>query len=123
MVSSSWADNEVMRHLDYRRECTELDRDKLNFLEIEFNLVVVKVKIFEIADSSSSADLFLNVLLDWGNVHEPKVIRVAKELKGVDGSSGSGCEGSSSVPIEKLFSSIFFKDAEVSNKLFVSEFV
>jgi hypothetical protein len=49
--------------------------------------------------------------------------RAAKELKGVDGSSGLGCKGFSGVPIEKLFSCVFFKNAEVSNKLFVSKFI
>jgi hypothetical protein len=100
-----------------------LNCDKLNFLEVEFNLVVVKVEIFKIADSLSGMDLFFNVLLDWGNVHKPKVIRVAKQLKGIDRSGGSGCEGFSGVPIEKLFPSIFLKDAKISNKLFISKFV
>jgi hypothetical protein len=55
-----------------------LDRDKPDFLEIEFDLVVVEVKIFKIADSSSGADLFFDVLLDRGDVREPEVIGVAE---------------------------------------------
>jgi hypothetical protein len=44
-------------------------------------------------------------------------------LKEVDRSGGSGCKGASGVPIKELFSCIFFKDAEVSDELFVSKFI
>ena len=80
MVSSSWADNKVVRHLDYRWECAKLDCDELDFFEIEFNSVIVKVEVFEIVDSLSSVDLFLDILLDWGNVCKPKVIRACYVL-------------------------------------------
>jgi hypothetical protein len=45
MVGSSWANDKVVWRLDDWRESTKLDRDKLDFLEIEFNSVVVKIKI------------------------------------------------------------------------------
>jgi hypothetical protein len=78
MVSSSWTDDKAVRCLDYWQEHAELDCDKPNFLEIEFNSVIVKVEIFKIVDSLSGMDLFLDKLLDWGDVHEPKVIGVAE---------------------------------------------
>ena len=78
MVSSSWTDDKAVRCLDYWREHAKLDCDKPNFLEIEFNSVIVKVKIFKVADSSSSTDLFFDVLLNWGDVHEPEVIGMAE---------------------------------------------
>jgi hypothetical protein len=74
VVSPSRANDKAVRHLDERWKHAELDCNELNFFEIEFNLVVVEVKIFKIADSLSSVDLFFNVLLDQGDVHEPKVI-------------------------------------------------
>jgi hypothetical protein len=64
MVSSSWADNEAVWHLDYWWECAKLDCVKPNFLEVEFDSVIVKVEIFEIADSLSSMDLFFDILLN-----------------------------------------------------------
>jgi hypothetical protein len=78
MVSSSWANYQAVWRLYDRQEHAELDCDESNFFEIEFDSVVVKVKIFKVADSSSSADLFLDVLLNWGNVCEPEVIRAAE---------------------------------------------
>ena len=78
MVSSFWADNKAVWHLDYWQKCAELDCDKPNFLEVEFNSVIVEVEIFKIMDSSSSTDLFLDILLDWGDVCKPEVIGAAK---------------------------------------------
>jgi hypothetical protein len=78
MVSPSWADDKVVWCLDYRWEHAKLDCDKLDFFEIEFNLVVVQVEVLEIVDSSSGVDLFLNILLDRGDMCEPKVIGVAE---------------------------------------------
>jgi hypothetical protein len=40
-VSSSQANNEAMWRLDYWREHAELDCDKLDFLEAEFDSIVV----------------------------------------------------------------------------------
>ena len=78
MVSSSWTNDESVWGLYNWRERAELDCDEPDFLEVEFDLIVVKVKIFEIADSLSGADLFFDVLLDRGDVREPKVIRAAE---------------------------------------------
>jgi hypothetical protein len=78
MMGSSWANNKAVWHLDYWREHAELDRDKSDFLEIEFDLVVVEIKIFQVTDSSSGADLFFDILLNWGNMHEPEVIGAAE---------------------------------------------
>jgi hypothetical protein len=64
MVSSSWTNDKAMWRLYDWREHAELDCDEPNFLEVEFDLVIVKVKVFEIADSLSGADLFFDVLLD-----------------------------------------------------------
>jgi hypothetical protein len=78
MVSSSWANDKAVWRLDNRQERAELDCDEPNFLEVEFNSVVVKIKIFEVADSLSGTDLFFDVLLDRGDVHEPEVIGAAE---------------------------------------------
>jgi hypothetical protein len=78
MMGSSWANNKAVWHLDYWRERAKLDRDKSDFLEIEFDLVVVKIKIFKVMDSLSSTDLFFDILLNWGNMRESEVIRVAE---------------------------------------------
>jgi hypothetical protein len=78
MVSPSWANDKAVWHLDDWQERAELDCDEPNFLEVEFNLVVVKVKVFKVADSSSSANLFFDELLDRGNVRKPEVIGAAK---------------------------------------------
>jgi hypothetical protein len=78
MMGSSRANNKAVWRLDEWRESTELDRDEPNFLEVEFDSIVVKVKIFKVADSSSGADLFLDILLDRGDVHEPEMIGVAE---------------------------------------------
>ena len=78
MVSSSWTNDKAVWRLDDWRERAKLDRDKPDFFEVEFNSVVVKVKIFKIADSSSGADLFFNILLNRGNVREPEVVRAAE---------------------------------------------
>jgi hypothetical protein len=74
MVSSSWTNDKVVWCLDDWQKRAKLDGDEPNFLKVEFDSVVVKVKVFKIADSSSSADLFLDVLLDRGNVCEPEVV-------------------------------------------------
>jgi hypothetical protein len=74
VVSPFQANDKAVQCLDEQQKHAKLDCDKPNFFEIEFDLVVVKVKIFKIVDSLSSVDLFFNVLLDWGDVHEPKVI-------------------------------------------------
>jgi hypothetical protein len=52
--------------------------DKLDFLEIKFNSVVVEIEIFEVADSSFGMDLFFYVLLNRGNMREPEMIRTAE---------------------------------------------
>ena len=78
MMSSSWTNDKSVWGLYNWRECAELDCDEPNFLEVEFDSVVVKIKIFEVVDSSSGADLFFDVLLDWGDVREPEMIGVAK---------------------------------------------
>jgi hypothetical protein len=78
MVSSSWANDKAVWHLDYWWKCAELDCDKLNFLEIKFDLVVVEVEIFKIVDSSASADLFFDILLNWGDMCEPEVVGMTK---------------------------------------------
>ena len=78
MVSPSWANNKTVWCLDEWRKRAELDCDEPNFLEVEFNSVVVKIKIFEVADSLSGTDLFFDVLLDRGDVHEPEVIGAAE---------------------------------------------
>jgi hypothetical protein len=78
MVSSSWANDKVVWHLDDQQERAELDCDEPNFLEVEFDSVVVEIKVFKIADSSSGADLFFDVLLNRGNMHEPEVVRAAE---------------------------------------------
>ena len=64
--------------MDDWRECAKLDCDEPDFLEVEFDLVVVRIKVFEVADSLSGADLFLNILLNRGNMREPEVIRMAE---------------------------------------------
>jgi hypothetical protein len=74
MVSSSWANDKAVWCLDDWRERAELDRDEPNFFEVDLNSVVVKVEVLQIADSSSGADLFLDELLDQGNVRKPEVI-------------------------------------------------
>jgi len=78
MVSSSWTNDKAVWRLDDWRERAKLDRDKPDFFEVEFDSVVVKVKIFKISDSSSGTDLFFDVLLDRGDVREPKVIGAAE---------------------------------------------
>ena len=78
MVSSSWANDKVVWHLDDRRERAELDCDEPNFLEVEFDSVVVEIKVFKVVDSLSSTDLFFDILLNWGNMHKPEVIRAAE---------------------------------------------
>jgi hypothetical protein len=78
MVSSSWANNEAVWHLDYWWKHAKSDCDKPNFFEIEFDLVIIEVKVFEIVDSLSGMDLFFDVLLNQGNVYEPKVIGMAE---------------------------------------------
>jgi hypothetical protein len=78
MVSSFWANDKAVWHLDDWRERAELDCGEPNFLEVEFDSVIVEIEILQVADSSSGADLFLNILLNWGDVHEPEVIRVAE---------------------------------------------
>jgi hypothetical protein len=78
MVSSSWANDKAVWRLDDWRERAKLDRDEPNFFEVDLDSVVVKVEVFKIADSSSSADLFFDVLLDRGDVCEPEVIGAAK---------------------------------------------
>jgi hypothetical protein len=78
MVSSSWANDKVVWHLDDWWKHAKLDCDKSNFLEIEFNSVIVEIKVFEVADSSSGADLFFDILLNWGDMHEPEVIGMAE---------------------------------------------
>jgi hypothetical protein len=60
--------------LDDWWERAELDHDKPNFFEVDLDSVVVKVEVLKIADSSSGVDLFLDELLDWGNVRKPEVI-------------------------------------------------
>jgi hypothetical protein len=77
-VSSSWANDKAMQCLDYWWECAKLYCNKSNFLEVKFDSVIVEVKVFNVVDSSSGADLFLNVLLNRGNVCEPEVIRAAE---------------------------------------------
>jgi hypothetical protein len=78
MVGSSWANDKAVWRLDYWWERAKLDCDESNFLEVEFNSVVVEVKIFKIADSLSGTDLFFDVLLNWGNMREPEVIGAAE---------------------------------------------
>jgi hypothetical protein len=78
MVSSSWANDKAVWHLDDWRERAKLDRDKLDFFEIKFDSVVVKVEIFEVSDSSSGTDLFFDVLLNRGDVCEPEVVGAAE---------------------------------------------
>jgi hypothetical protein len=78
MIGSSWANDKAMWRLDDWWEHAELDRDKLDFLEIEFNSVVVEVKVFEVMNSLSGANLFFDILLNRGDVHEPEVIRTAE---------------------------------------------
>jgi hypothetical protein len=78
MMGSSWADDKAVQRLDDWWKRAELDCDEPNFLEVEFNSVVVKVKIFEVADSSSGTDLFFDILLNRGDVREPEMIGAAK---------------------------------------------
>jgi hypothetical protein len=74
MVSSSWANDKAVWHLDDWRERAELDRNEPNFFEVDLDSVIVKVEVLQVADSSSGADLFLDELLDRGNVCEPEVV-------------------------------------------------
>jgi hypothetical protein len=78
MVSSSWANNKAVWHLDDWWERAKLDRDEPNFFEVDLDSVVVKIKIFEVADSSSGVNLFFDELLDRGNMCEPEVIGAAE---------------------------------------------
>jgi hypothetical protein len=74
MVSSSWTNDKAVWHLDDWRERAKLDCDKLDFFEVKFDSVVVKVKIFKVLDSSSHTNLFFDVLLDRGNMREPEMV-------------------------------------------------
>jgi hypothetical protein len=78
MMSSSRANDKAVQCLDKWQERAKLDCDELNFFEIEFDSVIVKVEIFKIVDSLSGADLFFNILLNRGNMCEPKVIGAAE---------------------------------------------
>jgi hypothetical protein len=78
MVSSSWANDKAVWRLDDWWERAKLDCDEPNFLEVEFDSVIVEIKIFKVSDSSSRANLFFDVLLNWGDMREPEVIGVAE---------------------------------------------
>jgi hypothetical protein len=55
-----------------------LDRNESDFFEVEFDLIIVEIKIFQITDSLSGTDLFFDILLNWGNMREPEVIGAAE---------------------------------------------
>jgi len=72
-------------------------------------LFKIEAKPFEVADSMSAANLILYGLLDWGDVVKPQMIGVDKEVDGFDRCQVLGCEGAGGVPIEQLFTGVFFE--------------
>ena len=80
----SRGDNEAVRGLNNRRENAELDLTDTNFTETEFDSVVVEVKSFKVTESSSVSDLVFEVLLNGGDVFEPKTVCVDEQGERVD---------------------------------------
>jgi hypothetical protein len=71
-VFPSWTDYEAVRGLNIWREGAKLDLTDANLTKTEFDSVVVEVEAFKEAESSSLLDLVLEVLLNRGNMLEPK---------------------------------------------------
>jgi hypothetical protein len=75
-VFPSWTDNKVVRDSNDGRKGAELNLTNTNLTKTKFNSFVIEVKTLKVSKSSSLLNLILEVLLDGGNMLEPKTVRV-----------------------------------------------
>jgi hypothetical protein len=75
-VFPSWTDNKAVRDSNDGWKCAKLNLTNANLAKTKFNSFVIEMKMLKVSKSSSLLNLVLEVLLDGGDMLEPKAVRV-----------------------------------------------